>query len=119
MTIKVNDHYGSYLVFDQGVCVSIININSSWNVSLNRDAKSERNGDIQRRTDRAPSDSKQLVALGHSPETKVSTGITEQFSRLPETRSEIVESAEEKLENGYFDERQTAINLAKSFLDIS
>jgi len=99
--------------------MSIININSSLNVSVNRNAKTERNGEIQRRIDIASSDSKQLVALGHSPETKVSNGITERFNRLPEVRSEVIESAEEKLENGYFDERQTAVKLAKSFLDIS
>lgn len=97
--------------------MSIININSSLNVSVNRNAKSE--GEIQHRTDRALSDSKQLEALGHSPETIVSDGVTEKFDSLPEVRSDVVESAKDKLEKGYFDDRQTAVNLAKEFLDIS
>lgn len=99
--------------------MTIININSSLNVSVNRNAKSEREGEIQQRTDRALSDSKQLEALGHSPEAKVSDGVTEKFDSLPEVRSEVVESAKDKLEKGYFDERQTAVNLAKALLDIS
>ena len=93
----------------------VINVNTILNVSVNRNTvdSSGRTAD----TRKSESASKDLVT-DKSSETKP-TEVADKFSNLSDVRHEVVKEAQAKLEEGHYDDVQTARELAKTILDIN
>lgn len=103
--------------------MSIIHTNISLNASINRSTGGDRDERIQKRADEPHVSGEQSEALGQSPEAKLTgfldPGLIENFSKLSDLRYQVIDEAREKLENGHYQERETAIDLAKSIVDKS
>ncbi|MEE2640297.1 MAG: hypothetical protein VX768_06695 [Planctomycetota bacterium] len=97
--------------------MSLINTNGLVSQSING-GQPKKHGEVSNRKDSAHIAGKHLEAKGRTPATNV-TAHAADFRNHGQVRHDVVEQAQEKLNDGYYSDRDTYLQLASAILDIS